>query len=400
MTEFPQTKAEAAAQAAGYLFQLRFALFRALKRLRRDPTGSIAIERIDDIAIQSGSTIVEIGQLKHTADPTIKFNDMSPPVWRTIGNWSRLVAKQPELNLAILELILITNASIEEGCGLSYLGLADEDRNSTVALKKLKDAAFSSQNQKSKNDRDAFLGLESEIQTALVRAIRVAQNSPNLDALGTEIEDILHYSCENTQLSDFRAELEGWWFDRVAEVMSTGLGPVLSLLELDARVGYLREKYKTSALQIDVDDPNEEPENLDEYMFVKQVKALNVREQRIRNVQRDFLKASAQRSKWLRETRIDPAELDKYDNTLHEHWTTQSAIINDEMSSTSSDDDKRKCGRNLLAWAETQQTPIRGATAQFLTSGSYHTLSDQLRLGWHPDFLKLFGGGHDPSSQP
>ena len=50
VSEFPSTSAEAAAQAAGYYFQIRFGLYRALKRLLRDPTGSIAIERIDDRA--------------------------------------------------------------------------------------------------------------------------------------------------------------------------------------------------------------------------------------------------------------------------------------------------------------------------------------------------------------
>jgi len=37
------------------------------------------------------------------------------------------------------------------------------------------------------------------------------------------------------------------------------------------------------------------------------------------------------------------------------------------------------------------QVPLRGASAQFLTSGSYHTLADQVRVGWHPEFAKLFG---------
>jgi hypothetical protein len=53
-------------------------------------------------------------------------------------------------------------------------------------------------------------------------------------------------------------------------------------------------------------------------------------------------------------------------------------------------DDRCKCGRATLGWAETQQTPLRGASAQFLTSGSYHALADQLRVGWHPEFKSIF----------
>lgn len=63
MSEFLETSAEAAAQAAGYLFQVRFALFRALKRLLRDPTGSIAIERVDDVALSSSKSVPTITAL-------------------------------------------------------------------------------------------------------------------------------------------------------------------------------------------------------------------------------------------------------------------------------------------------------------------------------------------------
>jgi hypothetical protein len=315
----PTSTAEAPAQAAGYLFQLRYALYRALKRLVRDPTASIGIERLDDISIETSGTITEIDQLKHTSKEEAQLTDNSPSVWRTIGNWSRLVEKD-NLNLAILELVLITNSSVADGSGLSKLGLAEEDRDQAAALTALKSAAIESNNQKSKSDRDVFLALDETVQAALTRAMRVVPNSPNLAALGPEIEDIVHYACEPAQLSDFRAELEGWWFERLSSVLSSGKGPLVPLIELDARIGYLREKYKISSLQVDVDDPAEHPEHLEHYLFMKQVRVLKVSDQRVSNVQRDFLKAGAQRSKWLRQSRIDPAELNKYDVTLQASW--------------------------------------------------------------------------------
>jgi hypothetical protein len=396
VSEFPETSAEAAAQAAGYFYQIRFGLFRALKRLLRDPTGSIAVERMDDIAISSGKadstapTVIEIDQLKHTSDPSTTFSDHSPAIWRTLGNWSRLIASNNDLKLGFLDLILVTNASLQIESGISSLGIMDHDRDPAAALSKLAAVALSSQNQTSGRDRKDFLALDEPVRIALVRAIRIVQKSPNLSALGTEIEDLLHYACEAEQLPELRAELEGWWFDRLSQILATGVGAIVPLLEVDARVSYLREKYKISTLKIDIDEASERPDSLNTYLFVRQVRAVKVGEERLRNAQRDFLKASAQRSKWLREARIDPAELDKYDQSLEERWSTQAAIHCDELPSTSSEDDKCKCGRTTLGWAETQQTPLRGASAQFLTSGSYHALADRLRVGWHPDFKNLF----------
>jgi hypothetical protein len=354
VSEFLETSAEAAAQAAGYLFQIRFALFRALKRLLRDPTGSIAIERIDDVALSSGKSVstipavIEIDQLKHTADPSTTFSDHSPAIWRTLGNWSRLVASDNDLKLGFLDLVLITNASLQTGSGIAGLGVSEHDRDPANALSKLAAVALSSQNKTSKKDREDFLQLDEPVRVALIRAIRIAQNSPNLSGLASEIEDLLHYACEAEQLSELRTELEGWWFDRLSEILATGVGAIVPLLEVDARVSYLREKYKSSALKIDIEDATDRPDSLSSYLFVRQVRAVKVGEERLRNAQRDFLKASAQRSKWLREARIDPAELDKYDKILEERWSTQAAINFDELPSPSNDDDKCKCGRSTL----------------------------------------------------
>lgn len=396
MSQFPKTPAEAAAQAAGYLFQIRFALFRALKRSLRDPTGSIAIERVDDVALSSnqsthlGEKIVELDQLKHASSPSVVFTDHSPAIWRTLGNWSRLVISDTAPSLPSLDLVLITTAKLREESGISSLGVVEETRDPLAALEHLKAAAVSSQNQESERDRKDFLALDEPIRLALVRAIRIAQQSPNLGALGTEIEDLIHYACEPEQVADFRAELEGWWLNKVSQSLAVGVGPIISLLEIGARVSYLREKYKSSSLIIDIDEAIDRPDSLETYLFVRQVRAVKVGEERLRNAQRDFLKASAQRSKWLREARIDPAELDKYDQTLEDGWSTQAAIFRDELPSPSNEEDKYKCGRATLGWAETQQTPLRGTASQFLASGSYHALADRLRVGWHPDFKTLF----------
>ena len=121
------------------------------------------------------------------------FSDHSTAVWRTIGNWVRLVTTEKDINLAFLELILITNASVEGDSGISNLGLSEEDRDRSTALTKLTAVAISSENQTSKKDREDFLALDEVVRLALVRAIRVVQNSPNLAALGSEIDDLLQH---------------------------------------------------------------------------------------------------------------------------------------------------------------------------------------------------------------
>ncbi|MCH8616690.1 hypothetical protein LZ016_11340 [Sphingomonas sp. SM33] len=142
----------------------------------------------------------------------------------------------------------------------------------------------------------------------------------------------------------------------------------------------------------DVED-EEALEPLDGRIFVRQIKALNAGSSRIRRAQKDFFKSGAQRSKWVREFKVNPDELAAYDQSLAERWERKSAILRDELDSSADDVAKCKWGRTLLGWAEEQEVPIRNARAQFLTSGSYHALADQMKVGWHPDYEALFKDG-------
>ena len=377
--------AEAPAQTAGVVFQLRYALLRALEKARKDSTATIGVEKIDDVLLENTDGTRSIEQVKHTASDFAKFSDYSVPLWRTLGNWARLVLSST-VDLATVEFIFITNVNISPGSALDYLPFSDDRRQPLEASSRLRGAAASSENMTTEPDRTAFLSLSDTQQRAFVHAIRVVSTSGLVDVT-SEIESALHYICEPSQLTDLTAELEGWWIQRLSEDLGEGRGAIVKLLELEARIAYLREKYKMSNLAIDeADGIAGNPETLSDYIFVRQLLLLNAREPRILNAQKDFLRARAQRSKWIREARVDPAEVNNYDRSLCDFWCTRFAIMTDEIDESTDENEKRRLGRTLLAWAETQIFPLRGAQAQFLTSGSYHALADEVRVGWHPDY--------------
>lgn len=379
---------EASGPAAGYYYQVRYALLRSLERLKKTPTASVSVEKLDDVAVEYDGGVIDREQLKHSLQPGKTYSDTSPALWRTLGNWIAS-SGESEIDEAGGRLFLTTNGSTSEGSALSLLGPGRSKEDVAEALTLLRAVALSSKSETTAKDRASFLALAAPLQGALLSAVTVVSQAPELSALDGELEDAIHYACDAEFLTDFRLELEGWWFDRVMQNWTLGSGATVPLLEVQARVSLLRERYKISSLSIDVGDvPAAEP--LDDRLFVKQVRALKVGTQRLQNVQKDYLRAGAQRSKWLRQLKLDPAELDTFDATLIDRWSTQSAILIDELATGAEDDEKCKVGRTLLGWAETQEVPIRNAKAQFLTSGSYHALADSLKVGWHPDYKSLF----------
>lgn len=51
-----------------------------------------------------------------------------------------------------------------------------------------------------------------------------------------------------------------------------------------------------------------------------------------------------------------------------------------------SEADKIKLGKLLYVWASQESIALRNVVEKWITAGSFHGLSDQLRIGWHPDF--------------
>lgn len=294
------------------------------------------------------------------------------------------------VELTRVDFCLVTNATVPNESALAHLCPDESARDVDAALVKLREIALSSENKATEEDRSLFAALDEASQAAFLRSIFVVPNTVNLAGLTAEIEASLYPACEHQQLPEFRQELEGWWLEQVSIGLSAGKGPVISLIAVDGKIAYLREKYKASVLHIDIDDPEGDLSGLDGYTFVEQIRCVKAGVARIKNAQKAFLKASAQRSKWLREAKIDPAELTRYDNDLQARWGIQCAIVMDELGADADEDEKRRCGRGLLGWAEVQETPLKGASAQFLTGGSFHALADAVKVGWHPDFSTYF----------
>lgn len=382
------SSAEASGPAAGYYYQVRYALLIALERLRRHPTASVSIEKLEDVAIEYQSGVVDLEQLKHSLDSGKVYHDADKAVWRTLGNWVRLY-RHNSAHMVGTRLFLTTNGKAAASSALSKLGVDRTDTDLEEATTALLTIAAASANKDTAQDREDFRDLSAPIRATLMASIIFVEDSPGLAALADELEDLIAFACISEERSRFRNELEGWWFDRVMRDWSKGAGATVPLVELEARLAFLRERYKAANLVIDVDDQIA-LEPLDGRNLIEQAKLVKVGAGRLQNVQRNYLKASAQRSKWLREFKIDPAELLAYDNSLAERWDTRSEILKDEIESGADDEAKCAAGRKLLAWAEELEIPIRSARAQFLTGGSYHALADRLRVGWHPDFKLHF----------
>jgi C-terminal domain 7 of the ABC-three component (ABC-3C) systems len=389
MTGTSQSPFSAADPALGYLYQVRVGLLWSLRRIK---TGDflVSIETLDDVAFETkGGTPDELLQTKHHRTGTAALSNASPDLWKTLRIWFEAHEKTPFP--ADTSLHLITTATAADGSAAAYL--RSEGRDVDAALAALESTAHSSESAANAPAYSAFLRASGSVRKLLLEMIVLTDAAPQVSDLEDQLRDQIFWAVDPQQHASFLQRLEGWWLRRVLKQL-TGVhqGDRILSGEIEAEMSDLREQFKQDSLPIDddlltfsLDDTTQDSHA--NSTFVHQMVLARAGKKRVAAAVRDYYRAFEQRSRWLREDLLLVGDLAKYENRLVEQWELIFEAVKDEVGVDSADEAKEAAARQVLQWAEQVIVPIRPrVTEPFVTRGSLHILSDEIRIGWHPDF--------------
>lgn len=385
----------AAQSAAGYLYQARLALAECLRYTYGDSSVEIAIEKLDDVSFEKDGTALELLQTKHHLKKAGDLSDGSVDLWKTLRVWAQAVKTDPSLP-GRTRFALVTTAKAPGGSAAAVLrpagaGSAARDPEAAEAL--LMKAATASENEGLKKAVAAFTGLSPAIRKELVSAIEVLDGTPLIADLGAAIEERLRMIAPRGKKALAREQLEGWWWPRICAALQAETAGTIPVLEVEQKLDDIRDALKRDALPLDMEHFEPSPEelgSLDEMRFVQQLQTVGVGSVRLQYAKRDFYRASAQRSRWVRQSLLFDGEVGRFEQRLIEEWQPRFAQMCDGLTADCKDAALRAAGQQLYGWVENDaRFPIRTQTVRFLTVGSYHILAEDLRVGWHRDFKML-----------
>ncbi|MGS7467754.1 ABC-three component system protein [Bacillus paranthracis] len=375
----------ASSQALGYLYQIRLALYLAMKDENIDK--DLGIELLDDVSFHSEGTPLELIQVKHHLKKEASLTDGSLDLWKTIRVWSEAV-KESKVEVPGVIFTLITTATASEGTVAFYLR-DDKNRNPQLAMEKLMDFAQKSKSENQKNF-DAFRNLNDEKRFELVKSIYIMDATSNIVDVTQLIKRRLTLSTRKIHLDALLERVEGWWFNRTVDVLlNNSKEEIIYGDEVHNKITEVSEELRADSLPIDYrnDEPPElNPEN-DQRLFVKQLRLIDLSNRRISHAIKDFYRASEQRSRWFRNGLLVPGELEKYEGILLEEWERKFERILEDIPEDESNLNKH--GKKLYNWMEDAQIHIRkNCTEAYVMRGSYHMLTNEKNkgVGWHPQF--------------
>lgn len=374
---------EAAFAKLGYLYQIRYALYRAI-----EDTGAyyIKLEALDDVEVGDSSS-TQLFQLKHHVGD-LKLTNKSVDFWKSIGIWAEQILDS-NIQTEEFKYYLITTSSIPKNSISSFLG--SKGRNINLAVDIMDENAKGIKNKAIEKSIYNYMKLSATQKKSMCNSIIVMGRENDTSDIVKKIKSRLEYTVQEDFIDSLYEKLEGWWFNNVVNFL-LGKKEKIWREEVRDKVLQLSYDYHPNTLPIDFEDVSideEEKNGFLDYQFVTQLKLIGVGTERIHNAIVDYYKAYNQRTKWIKDDLSIEYDISNYEKRLKDDWSRFRLAVVDELEDAE-DNEIKKAGRSIFNWVETQaDIRIREKVSQrFIMTGSYHILTNRHlpEVGWHPHF--------------
>lgn len=377
-------------QALGYLYQLRYAL---LQTLRLPEKTVCFIEKDDDIDFSDPEEGRILASLKHKA-PGDALTDLSPDFWKSVRIWLDYYLKN-DISTDPVSFFLFTTGKVVVGSFLEVF-LPNKEKDDALP-NRVRKVLAGSDSKLIKKTKDLLAKLPEDKWADFFRRISIFDSQERIQALPRLIMNERFRPIREQFRVPVYERLEGWWNNACIDLLTNKRVEPMRGLEVSEKLAAIAEEFREDNLPIDFHDaePKEgvSPETDDRY-FVRQLRAIGLKSERIRRAILDYYRAFQQRNSWLREMADLSGELETYDDRLVDEWARLREIVFEELKDDAPEELLQKTGRELLnrlTTSDHSNLRIRPqVSATFVTMGSYHMLAndEEPRVHWHPRFEK------------
>lgn len=380
----------------GFKYQIRYALYLLLETVKSHGFDvGVALERIDDIDIQVAGKITNVVQTKDTA--TVLTNS-SAPLWKTLRIWS-VAIKTGIINLNELSsfcLVCTSSASTDDDGVVALIQKGDADSRRS-ALSKLRAIANAKRNQRTLGVAyAAFADLEAQLQQDLINKVSIKTKAPTFEQLDQLIMRQIVQSPPGKQ-DVYCKVLFGRWEVLVEEYLRKKNTAVIAWEDINSVLWQISKEFQDDNLPTVFEGMirNAFPEPVDSSRtFIRQLVAIGANPTLINQAHHSYLYADQLISFWLRDVIIRPDEVLAHADRLVNECEMQHAFA--KADPVLSNATAEQVGMSIYRWASTaaslqEQFRLRPRCLDAeVVRGSFHDLADFPRIGWHPDWPKIF----------
>lgn len=330
---------------------------------------------------------LEILQTKCHIKTPGSISDRSTDLWKTLNVWSTGI-KGNAIRLDDSTFVLITTSKATSTSIANKLGY--ENRQEEEAFELLNRIA-QEENETNQPFYKSYLSLPAEKRRIMISKTYVLDSSLHIRELESEIKKKLGYVCKEEHKHLLFQRLEGWWHSMVIECLDTKdqITPI-EHSQLADKIDELREQFRNDNLPVDtflLYTESKLGEN--DKTFLEQLRLINLSNERKQKAIKEYCSANKQISSWLRDCLLGLNELEYYNDRLIDSWDDRFLAMKENIDESTLEKIKIELGKELYnrILIESKIHIRERCNEPFIMKGCYHKLSNELKVGWHPEFI-------------
>lgn len=355
--------------------------------LRADLGSTITLEAFDDVGVEfsDGSRLAEQAKSYTSRNP---LSLRAPEWWCTLRTWVQLVI-DGKIDVATTDFVICAPKSSPCDLVMSF----HNSTNVKDAAVAVKNAAISvnvksgTRGASKLNGAIKFLFSHRDIFAQIVSRFRV--DIP-VDSLDTELRPLLLAKLVSEDAYSHVVKWAHGWVKQEIDKQVDASKParVQAKAFHEALLQYVRSHDRFDILQSYAGTParHEVDVELSVREYVRQLRLIDLEHEGLLEAVNDYLRAVVDRTNWSEMGIINGVALDAFASSLTSTWRNikrRSFLTNRERT-------PKEQGQLLYSECVEHQTPLDGYNPpSHFVKGSFHALSDEHVIGWHPDYKTL-----------
>jgi hypothetical protein len=394
-----KAKKRRSANVPGQFYGYSIQITRVVAHFLRAQRGqSVSIEHLDDVATHTDTgVVVEQDKSGLTHNPV---TDRSPELWKTLANWVRAIR---------------AGALKDDTRFLLYVAQGHHgdfiDSIHSATTKAAADAVVVSTRAMFNSNVTLPGGLVEHVKEVLSASDEVLAQlfmSVTLEnGSGAPNDDLAAMpgmaSISDSKRADVLTHLLGWAKKTIDKRIEQGHSTVITWDEFHKAFVAAAKKFDRAenalvATPVDVTEAELQKE-LRDRTYVRQLQIVQCDDDDLVRAVHDYLRSVSHRTNWSEDGDVIESSFDEFERGLDRAWKSQKSVVDIEQKALA--DEAR--GRLLYAKCQQLRVPLQGMEVpDFFVPGSFHTMADSLRIGWHPRYretVAAFLGGPPANDQ-
>lgn len=360
--------------------------------LRAQQGQSVSIEHLDDVATHTEEgAIVEQDKSGLAHNP---ISDRSPELWKSLANWVRAI-RAGALKSDTRFLLYVAQGHRGDVISSIHAVTNKPDADALVLSLRLK---FWGKPPKYAAKAKLPSGLAEHVNDVLSASddllARLFVNLTLESGSGAPNDDLAAMpgmaAITQEKTDDVLKFLLGWAKKVIDKCIQEGRAAVITWDEFHKQFVSAAKKFDRAenvliANTIEVTEAELQKE-LRDRTYVRQLEVVRCNEGSLVQAVNDFLRSAVHRTSWSEDGDVIESSFGEFEESLDRAWRNQKAVVNIEQRSLGEED------QGLLLYVKCQQlqVPLQGKDVpNFFVPGSFHTMADSLRVGWHPRYHEV-----------